>query len=73
MILCGGPDWPTSVATGIMGLDVWKMLLGSLPVVLLIVPSCLLGACQLMDERPGWDVASNLWTMCAVGTQVGAG
>ena len=30
-----------------MGLDVWKMLLGSLPVVLLIVPSCLLGACQL--------------------------
>ena len=23
-----------------------------------------------MDERPGWDVASNLWAMCALGTQV---
>jgi len=22
MILCGGPDWPTSVATGVMGLSV---------------------------------------------------
>ena len=55
MILCGGPDWPTSVATGIMGLDVRKMLLGSLPFVLLVVPSVLAGAFQLMQNRPGGD------------------
>ncbi len=30
-ILVGGPDWPTSVLTGIMKLSVFQMLLGSLP------------------------------------------
>ena len=71
-ILCGGPDWPTSVATGIMGLNVGMMLLGSLPIVLLVVPSCLLGAFQLMGRRPGWDVASQLATTFAAGTQMAA-
>ena len=31
LILVGGPDWPTSVTTGIMRLSVLQMLLGSLP------------------------------------------
>ena len=71
-ILCGGPDWPTSVATGIMGLNVGMMLLGSLPIVLLVVPSVLVGAFQLMGNRPGWDVASQLATVFMLGTQTAA-
>jgi hypothetical protein len=43
-VLCGGPDWPTSVLTGILQLEVLQMLLGSVPVILLIVPFTLSGA-----------------------------
>lgn len=43
-ILCGGPDWPTSVLTGILRLSVFKMLFGSLPVVFLVFPCVMSGA-----------------------------
>ena len=43
-ILCGGPDWPTSVLTGILRLRLSQMLLGSLPVLFLISPCVLAGA-----------------------------
>jgi hypothetical protein len=36
-ILIGGPDWATAVLTGILELNVFAMLLGTLPVVLLVV------------------------------------
>jgi hypothetical protein len=29
LILVGGPDWPTSVTTGILGLDILPMLIGT--------------------------------------------
>ena len=71
MILCGGPDWPTSVLTGILRLSLTKMLIGSLPVVLVIIPSTALGACMVMTNRAGWDTVTTLVTMLAVGTQFG--
>ncbi|EER05017.1 beta-1,4-galactosyltransferase, putative [Perkinsus marinus ATCC 50983] len=43
-ILCGGPDWPTSVLTGIMRLSVVQMLLGTMPCIFLIIPCVLSGA-----------------------------
>lgn len=43
-ILCGGPDWPTSVLTGILKLSVFKMLFGSIPVVFLVFPCVMSGA-----------------------------
>jgi len=43
-ILVGGPDWPTTVMTGILGLPVSQMLLGSTPVILLIAPTVMAGA-----------------------------
>jgi hypothetical protein len=43
-ILCGGPDWPTSVLTGILRLSVFKMLFGSLPVIFLVFPCVMSGA-----------------------------
>ena len=42
-ILCGGPDWPTSVLCGIMGLDLLPVLLGTLPIITLILPTVLTG------------------------------
>ena len=44
VILVGGPDWPTSVLTGIMRLNVFQMILGTLPVILLIAPTVISGA-----------------------------
>ncbi|KAF4663995.1 hypothetical protein FOL46_004465 [Perkinsus olseni] len=43
-ILCGGPDWPTSVLTGIMKLSVFQMVLGTMPCIFLIIPCVLSGA-----------------------------
>jgi len=42
-ILVGGPDWPTSVLCGIMGLDLLPVLFGTIPVSVLIFPTILAG------------------------------
>eukprot|EP00929_Paragymnodinium_shiwhaense_P060207 TRINITY_DN30092_c0_g1_i1.p1 TRINITY_DN30092_c0_g1~~TRINITY_DN30092_c0_g1_i1.p1 ORF type:complete len:887 (+),score=182.53 TRINITY_DN30092_c0_g1_i1:108-2768(+) len=49
-ILCGGPDWPTSVLTGILRLDVVQMTIGTLPCLLLIIP-CVLGGASLTEKN----------------------
>lgn len=43
-ILLGGPDWPTSVLCGILGLPLGSILFGTLPIVVVIVPAVLAGA-----------------------------
>lgn len=43
-ILIGGPDWPTSVLCGIMGLPLLPILIGTLPVIFLIAPTVLGGS-----------------------------
>lgn len=48
-ILCGGPDWPTSVLCGIMGLPLFPILVGTLPVALLVVPTVLAGSFTYMS------------------------
>ena len=40
-ILCGGPDWPTSVLCGILRLPLYECLLGTLPVYPIYLVSCL--------------------------------
>jgi len=47
-ILIGGPDWPTSVLCGIMNLPLIPILVGTLPVVLLILPTLLTGSFTYM-------------------------
>jgi len=42
-ILVGGPDWPTSVLCGIMRMSLPQILIGTLPVFFLIVPTVLAG------------------------------
>jgi len=49
-ILIGGPDWPTSVLCGIMKLGLFQILLGTLPIVFLIFPTCLTGALLYMTS-----------------------
>ena len=43
-ILCGFPDWPCSVGCGIMKLRLLPVLLGTAPVILLVVPLSLSGS-----------------------------
>jgi len=49
-ILCGGPDWPTSVLCGIMGLDLRPILIGTLPTAALVVPTVLTGSFTYMGS-----------------------
>lgn len=58
-ILCGGPDWPTSVITGILGLSLPQMLLGSVPVLVLVAPCVMAGAFMVKAEEGGvWGSAA---------------
>jgi hypothetical protein len=47
-ILCGGPDWPTSVLTGILKLDLLPMLFGSIPIIFIAVGPCVLAGAFTM-------------------------
>lgn len=60
MILVGGPDWPTSVTTGIMKLSVFQMLLGSLPHGLPISLVVFAGGMQMKTAEGGiwWALGS---------------
>ena len=70
-IMCGGPDWPTSVLCGILGLNVFQMLLGLSPVFLLTVPTSLAGAFQLKtSEGQMWESAATIMLMVASLTQL---
>jgi hypothetical protein len=59
-ILCGGPDWPTSVLCGILGRSKTAMCLGTCPMFFVCFPSVLSGA--IMNMPPGgiWGQATGL-------------
>jgi hypothetical protein len=57
-ILCGGPDWPTSVLAGILRLPLQQMMMGTIPIYFLIVPTVLAGA-FLIKEGDTWGAVSN--------------
>mmetsp|Transcript_44313 Transcript_44313/g.77770 ORF Transcript_44313/g.77770 Transcript_44313/m.77770 type:complete len:1232 (-) Transcript_44313:145-3840(-) len=60
-ILCGGPDWPTSVLAGILKLSVLQCELGTLPIIFFIAPFSLSGSFYLKrDEGEIWARAGNL-------------
>ena len=54
-ILCGGPDWPTSVLCGILKLSVVQMSIGTMPVLILYLGyTTIAGALQLkVGSCPG--------------------
>jgi len=49
-ILCGGPDWPTSVLCGILGLNLLSILVGTLPVICIVVPAVLSGYFPILQR-----------------------
>jgi len=60
LVLCGGPDWPTSVLCGLLKLNMWQMLLGLTPMIFFIAPSVAAGAFQYYGPNWGgvWDSLS---------------
>jgi hypothetical protein len=56
-ILVGGPDWPTSVLCGIMTLDLIPVLVGTIPVFMLILPTVLTGSFMYMGPLQTEDGA----------------
>lgn len=52
MILCGGPDWPTSVLAGILGISLFQCELGTCPIIVSVAPLALSGSFYL--RRSGW-------------------
>ena len=72
-ILVGGPDWPTSVITGILRLSPTQMLIGTLPIVLLVVPSTAAGGFLLVKaQSETFASLSTVVTMFAMSTQLAA-
>ena len=76
-VLVGGPDWPTSVLCGIMDLSLIPILVGTLPIVFLILPTLLTGCFTYMgglqvnseygqEEEFPW--ADTVATVCAATT-----
>lgn len=60
-LLVGGPDWPTTVFTGILRVNVWQMVLGSTPVIVLVLPCCFSGALILKYSEGGnWQSLANV-------------
>lgn len=76
-VLIGGPDWPTSVLTGILKLRLSDMLLGSTPCFFLILPIVLatafmLRAGQDVERAHQWQCMANVFTMLGVLVQMGS-
>jgi len=61
-ILCGGPDWPTSVICGLLSLNCCSMLVGLTPIIIFTTPGTLLGA--FMTEKAYKEY--NLDTVCVM-------
>lgn len=71
-ILVGGPDWPTSVLTGILKQSYIQMILGSTPFIVTIPITVLAGGLQLRaKESPSLAAAAGTFLMLATLTQTG--
>ena len=69
-ILVGGPDWPTSVLTGVLGLDLFPMLVGSLPVSLPIALTVAAGATLLKTDSSWVAIQGFTLSLAAMGQSI---
>mmetsp|Transcript_5508 Transcript_5508/g.14641 ORF Transcript_5508/g.14641 Transcript_5508/m.14641 type:complete len:954 (-) Transcript_5508:145-3006(-) len=66
-ILCGGPDWPTSVLCGLLRCSLLQMELGTLPIIFFIAPCTLYGAFYTrQQESEVWANATSLMLLASV-------
>jgi hypothetical protein len=49
-MLCGGPDWPTSVLCGLLRVNCCQMVIGLTPMFLMTIPTTLAGAFATKSE-----------------------
>jgi len=72
----GGPDWPTSVLCGILRLKLLPIMVGTLPIIFLIIPTVLSGALMYMgaevnaDGSPKFVWATTVGAVCTTFTAV---
>ena len=58
--LVGGPDWPTSVMMGILGMRLVPMLVGTMPIICLIAPLSLSGSFMIMGPTSPYPALTNI-------------
>jgi len=63
-ILCGGPDWPTSVLCGILKLPLHECLIGTLPVYPVFLFETVVAGALYLKSGDSWTAAAS--TMLAV-------
>lgn len=67
-ILCGGPDWPTSVLAGVLRLSIVQCEIGTLPIFFFVLPCAMSGSLYLQTDRKDevWARLANLTLISAV-------
>lgn len=68
-IMCGGPDWPTSVLCGILKIPVCGLLLGLSPMFLMTIPTTLSGA-FMNPPTPAYDAVKSFLFLIVIFVQV---
>jgi len=67
-IINGGPDWPTSVFCGMVGMPIIPVLFWTIPTLLVIAPTVVAGSTFLSIEGT-WQSVSQLLTVAAASIQ----
>merc|ERR550514_1537027 len=65
-ILCGGPDWPTSVACGLLRVPLYQALLGTTPIICFVIPCVCTGSFYYQAGASGdeiWITLASLMMM----------
>jgi len=66
-ILCGGPDWPTSVLAGVLKLSLVQCELGTMPIIFFVTPCALTGSFYLKKGvNEVWTRSANLMIALSV-------
>merc|ERR1712238_401192 len=66
-ILCGGPDWPTSVLAGMLNLSLLECEIGTIPIILFIAPCSLSGSLYIKKgTNDEWDRLANMMLFTSV-------
>jgi len=68
--LIGCPDWPVSVLCGIMRVDLLPILVATIPVVVVIIPTTLSGLFLYLNGNPQYPWAGEVLSYCLFATTV---
>lgn len=68
-VLNGGPDWPTSVFCGILGLSPSMVMFWTLPTILIVIPAVIAGS-TVSETSPAWQTVFQMTFTLAMLFQV---